>query len=71
MTAFVAKIIGVRSSTAKEAEDYAAIVAEELSRNHAKNVTVFVVSDDRSQPIVQARPTICGRLRHLILTTSE
>jgi hypothetical protein len=35
--------------TAKQAEDHAKIIAEELSRNHAKVVQVFVVAEDRSR----------------------
>jgi hypothetical protein len=37
--------------TAEQAIGHARLIAEELSRNHAKSVTVFVVKDDRASVI--------------------
>jgi hypothetical protein len=34
-------------SSATDAEKHARIIAEELSRNHSKSVTVFVVGEDQ------------------------
>jgi hypothetical protein len=41
-------------STAEVAMDHAKVVAEELSRNHSKSVTVFVVAADGARVIASA-----------------
>jgi hypothetical protein len=38
-------------TTPAEAESHAEIIAQELSRNHSKSVTVYVVNEDRSLTI--------------------
>ena len=38
-------------ATAEEAVSHARLIAEELSRNNSKSVTVFVVADDRASVI--------------------
>ena len=45
---------GEAFSTAREAGDHARTVAEELSRNNAKAVTVFLVGKDRARVIAFA-----------------
>ena len=44
-------------STARQAEDHARIIAEELSRNHTKVVKVYVVTEDRSRV---GEPAVAG-----------
>jgi hypothetical protein len=41
-------------STTEAAMDHAQVVAQELSRNHSKSVTVFVVAGDGARVIASA-----------------
>ena len=48
---------GEHMATAEEAVGHARLIAEELSRNNPKPVTVFVVADDQSSVIHTVKAT--------------